>query len=236
MSDDQGTGFEWRRKRGWLNRAIEKVEDAPTNVLFGGKAVSDSAKRKLYEKGLKGQAMILEAPGRSRVSQVSDSIVRFRVQIDIPGRDSYEAKVTQTIMGGHVHDSLQKGAMVECRVDPNDEKKVLLVPPEIDGRKVTAVDSADVLAEGKRATARIEQANELDVKAPGSGDPMYELVMEMRSNDEPEPWRIRIGQRVPAGAEDLVREGGELTVAYLEVDDGHSAAVDWAATSGGRFS
>jgi hypothetical protein len=236
MSDDQGTGFEWRRKRGWLNRTLEKVEDVPTNVLFGGRAVSDSAKRKLYEKGLKGQALILEAPGRSRVSQVSDSIVSFRVQIGLPGRESYEAKVTQTIMGGHVHDSLQKNALVECRVDPDDEKNVLLIPPEIDERKVTAVDSAGILAEGKRATARIEQANALDVKAPGSGDPMYELVMEMRSNDEPGPWRIRIGQRVSAGAEDLVREGAELTVAYLEIDDGHSAAVDWPATSGGRFS
>jgi hypothetical protein len=41
---------------------------------------------------------------------------------------------------------------------------------------------------------------------------------------------------VPAGAEETVREGAELTVAYLEVDDGHSAAVDWPATSGGRFS
>jgi hypothetical protein len=65
---------------------------------------------------------------------------------------------------------------------------------------------------------------------------MYELAMEMCSDAEAEPWRIRIGQRVPAGAEKLVKKGGELTVAYLEVDDGHSAAVDWPATTGGRFS
>ena len=31
MSDDQGTGFEWRRKRGWLNRTVEKVEDLPVD-------------------------------------------------------------------------------------------------------------------------------------------------------------------------------------------------------------
>ncbi len=37
-------------------------------------------------------------------------------------------------------------------------------------------------------------------------------------------------------AEKLVKEGGELTVAYLEVDDGHSAAVDWPASTGARFS
>jgi hypothetical protein len=236
MGNDQGSSFEWRRKRGWLNRAIEKVEDAPTNVLFGGKAVSDSAKRKLYEKGIKGQAVILETPSKGRVSQVQDSIVSFLVRIDIPGRESYEAKVTQTIMGGHVQDSLRKGAIIECRVDPDDERKVLLIPPEIDELKITAVDSSSILANGRRASGTIETANKLDVTAPGSGDPMYELIMEMRSESEAEPWRIRIGQRVPAGAEDLVRAGGELTVAYLEVDQGHSAAVDWPATSGGRFS
>jgi hypothetical protein len=235
MSDDQGSSFEWRRKRGWLNRAIEKVEDAPTNVLFGGKAVSDSAKRKLYEKGLKGQAVILEAPSQRRVSQVQDSIVSFRVRIDIPGRESYDTKVTQTIMGGHVFESLKKGAMIECRVDPDNEKKVLLIPPEIDEHRITAVDSSDILANGRRATATIETANKLKVVAPGSGHPMYELIMEMRADSEAKPWRIRIGQRVPPGAEELVKEGGELTVAYLEVDEGHSAAVDWPASTGGRF-
>ena len=33
-----------------------------------------------------------------------------------------------------------------------------------------------------------------------------------------------------------MRKDGELTVAYLDVDDGHSGAVDWPATTGGRFS
>jgi len=33
-----------------------------------------------------------------------------------------------------------------------------------------------------------------------------------------------------------VKKGSELTVAYLEVDDGHSAAVNWPASTGGRFS
>jgi hypothetical protein len=101
---------------------------------------------------------------------------------------------------------------------------------------VTAVDSSDILRNGARATGRIERSKRLEITAPGTGDPMYELVMEMRSESESKPWRIRIGQRVPAEAEKMVSEGSKLTVAYLEVDDGHSAAVDWPATSGGRFS
>jgi hypothetical protein len=236
MSDDQGSGFEWRRKRGWLNSTLEKVEDLPYNVVSRRGAITDSAKRKLYEQGIAGQAQILKAPADQATSTVTENIGRFRVRVDIPGRDSYEVTLTQSFEGGYESEGLKEGALVECRVDPNDETKLLLLAPEPDERRVTAVDSSGILAEGKRATATIEQANKLDVKAPGSGDPMYELVMEMRSDTGTNPWAIRIGQRVPAGAENLVKKGSELTVAYLEVDDGHSAAVDWPASTGGRFS
>jgi hypothetical protein len=236
MSDDQGSGFEWRRKRGWLNKTLEKVEDLPYNVVSRRGAITDSAKRKLYEEGIAGQAQILKAPTEKATSKVNENIGRFRVRVDIPGRDSYEVTITQSFAGGYESAGLKEGALVECRVDPNDETKLLLLAPEPDERRVTAVDSSGILAQGKRATATVEQANKLKVKAPGSGDPMYELIMEMRSDTETNPWTIRIGQRVPAGAEKLVKVGDELTVAYLEVDEGHSAAVDWPASTGGRFS
>jgi hypothetical protein len=236
MGNDQGSGFEWRRKRGWLNRTIEKVEELPYNVVSGGRPLTDSAKRKLYEQGIRGQAQILNAPGPRSTSSVRENIGRFRARVEVPGSDPYELDVTQSFAGGYESQGLKEGAIVECRVDAKDPKRVLLIAPEPNQLRVTAVDSSDILRDGGRATARIERSNRLEVTAPGSGDPMYELVMEMRSEDESKPWRIRIGQRVPAEAEEMVSEGSELTVAYLEVDDGHSAAVDWPATSGGRFS
>ena len=236
MSNDQGSGFEWRRKRGWLNRAIEKVEDAPYNVVSGGRPLTDSAKRKLYEQGIAGQAQILKAPSDRAISEVQENLGRFQVRVEVPGRDPYEVTITQSFRGGYESEGLKEGALIHCRVDPKNEKRVLLLAPESEQRNVTAVDSSGILQEGSRATGTIEKSAKLDITAPGSGDPMYELIMEMRSESEPEPWRIRIGQRVPAGATDLVEEGRELTVAYLEVDEGHSAAVDWPATSGGRFS
>jgi len=236
MSNDQGSGFEWRRKRGWLNRTIEKVEDLPYNVVSGGRPLTDSAKRKLYDDGIAGQAQILKAPSEHAVSNVQENLGHFQVKVELPDRDPYEVTITQSFRGGYESEGLKEGALIDCRVDPKNDQRVLLLAPESDERRVTGVDSSDILAKGKRATARIEQANKLKVKAPGSGDPMYELVMEMRSDAEAEPWAIRIGQRVPAGGEDLVKKGGELTVAYLEVDDGHSAAVDWPASTDGRFS
>jgi hypothetical protein len=33
VGKDQGSGYEWRRKRGWLNRTLEKIEGAPLNLL-----------------------------------------------------------------------------------------------------------------------------------------------------------------------------------------------------------
>jgi hypothetical protein len=156
--------------------------------------------------------------------------------VDVADRDPYELWITQSFGGGYESDGLKEGALVECRVDPKNEKRVLLLAPEPDERRVTGVvDSGDILARGRRATARVESASRLEVRSPGSGDPIYELVMEMRSESEPGPWRIRIGQRIPTGAEDLAQPGGELTVAYLEVDEGDSAAVDWPASTGGRF-
>jgi hypothetical protein len=41
---------------------------------------------------------------------------------------------------------------------------------------------------------------------------------------------------VPGGAEGLLAEGSELEVAFLEVDEGDSVAVDWPSSTGGRFS
>jgi hypothetical protein len=236
MGDDQGSGFEWRRKRGWLNRTIEKVEELPYNVVSGGRPLTDSAKRKLYEDGIAGRAQILKAPSAHAISEVRENLGRFQVRIELAGRDPYEVTITQSFQGGYESDGLKEGALIACRVDPKDEKRVLLLAPEPDERRVTGVDSSGILASGKRATGQVEKSIKLEVTAPGSGDPMYELVMEMRSKTEPDPWRIHIGQRVPTGAEDLVREGAELTVAYLEVDEGHSAAVDWPASTEGRFS
>jgi hypothetical protein len=61
------------------------------------------------------------------------------------------------------------------------------------------------------------------------------LRLELRSDDEPDPWDVEIGQRVPKGAEKLVEKARQLTAAYLEVDGGDSVAVDWGASSGRRF-
>ena len=59
---------DWRRTdRGdaltKLSDRIERVVDAPKNKLFGGRPLTDSAKRKLLEEGIEGSATILEAPG-----------------------------------------------------------------------------------------------------------------------------------------------------------------------------
>ncbi|HEX3563194.1 MAG TPA: hypothetical protein VHU24_10185, partial [Solirubrobacterales bacterium] len=183
-----------------------------------------------------GQAQILKAPGPRSTSSVRENLGLFRARVEVPGSDPYELDVTQSFEGGYESEGLKEGAIVECRIDAKNPKRVLLIAPEANQPRVTGVDSSDILREGMRATARIERSNRLEMTAPGTGDPMYELVMEMRSEDESEPWRIRIGQRVPADAEEMVSEGRELTVAYLEVDAGHSAAVDWPATSSGRFS
>lgn len=231
MSGDQGSGFEWRRKRGRVNTALERVEDVPWNLLSRRGLLTDSAKRKLYETGIQGRAEILEAPGEHAVSEVGENIGRFQVRVELPGREPYRAKVTQSFQGGYESEGLKQGALVECRVDPKNEKRVLLLAPEPDERKLSVVDSSQILAKGKRARATVSDSKDLEMTAPGTDDPVYLLRLQLRSDDEPGPWDVEIGQRVPQGAEKLVEKGEHLTVAYLEVDEGDSVAVDWRASS-----
>lgn len=236
MGSDQGSGFEWRRKRGRLNKTLERVEDVPWNLLSRRGLLTDSAKRKLYEEGIEGRAEILKAPGKHSVSEVQENIGRFHVRVELPGGEPYEVKLTQSFRGGYEYEGLKTGALVECRIDPKNEKRVLLIAPEPDGQRVSMMDSSQILAHGDRATAVVIKSNDLGMAASGTDDPVYELVMEMRAESEPKPWTVRIGQRVPKEAEELVKNGMELQVAYLEVDEGDSAAVDWPGSTGGRFS
>jgi hypothetical protein len=229
VSGDQGSGFEWRRKRGRVNRALERVEDVPWNLLSRRGLLTDSAKRKLYEKGVPGRAEILGAPGEHAISAVGENIGRFHVRIELPGREPYTVSVTQSFRGGYESDGLKEGALVECRVDPKNEKRVLLLAPEPDERKVSVVDSSQILSKGKRASATVNEAKDLEMTAPGTDDPIYLLGLELRSDDEPDPWDVEIAQRVPKRAEKLVHKGGQLTAAYLEVDEGDSVAIDWDA-------
>jgi hypothetical protein len=84
VSGDQGSGFEWRRKRGKVNRTLERIEDVPWNLLSRRGAITDSAKRRLYEEGIPGQAQILKAPGERSISRVGENLGRFRVRVEIP--------------------------------------------------------------------------------------------------------------------------------------------------------
>jgi hypothetical protein len=226
---------EWKRKRGWLNRTLEKVEDFPVRAFTRDRPITDSARREIYEKGIVGQAEILEAPSERRVSEVSEADGAFRFRVEVPGREPYEVKSWQKF-GRYSWERMRPGALVECRVHPDNEQRVLLCPPEPGELPVSMMDSSQIVAEGKRATATVSKSAKLDKTAPGSGDPLYVMNLELRSDAEPEPWKVQIGQRVPKGAENLIADGSNLQVAYIEVDKGDSVAVDWVATTAGRFS
>lgn len=226
---------EYKRKRGWLNRTLEKVEDLPVRAFTGDRPITDSARRELYERGIAGQAEILEAPSERRVSEIGEADGTFRFRVEIPGREPYEVKSWQKY-GRYSWERMRPGALIECRVHPENEQRVLLVPPEPGEVPVSLMDAGQILEQGKRATATVLRAAKLDQVAPGSGDPLYLINLELRSDSEKKAWKVQIGQRVPKGAEGLIADGSELQVAYMEVDKGDSVAVDWPATSGGRFS
>jgi hypothetical protein len=210
-----------------------------------GRPISDSAKRDLYEKGLSGVATVVKAPSKHRVSQVQDNVGRFTVTIEIPDEPPYETNVWQEFMADE-WEQMQPGMEVACKVDPENHEIVWLTPTgfreppklvggpalNLGGNRVT--DSSQLIASGRRATAKVLSSQPMGKKAPGTDDEFYLLDLELKADDEPSSWKANFGQRVPRGAADMVAVGRELQVAFAAV--GGPVAVDWSATSGGRFS
>ena len=157
------------------------------------------------------------------------------MRVELPGRDPYKTKVWQSF-GKSDWEQLRRGAVVECRVDSGNPGLVLLCAPEAGGpRASVVVDSGQILAGGLRAQATVLVSAAIGQKAPGTDDPAYLLNLELRSEDEPDAWKVQIAQRVPEGAEEMVAPGRELVAAYMEIDGGESVAIDWPASSDGRF-
>jgi hypothetical protein len=243
---------EGRRK--WIRRGMkaegvaEKIIDAPTNLFGRGRAVSDSAKRELYLNGLDGRATIVKAPGKGRVTAVKENVGRFTATIELPGEEPYETKIWQSFWIDE-WEQLQPGMTVNCKVDPDDRSHVWLMATGFEepkkrvkgptlnlGEPGRIIDSSQVIATGRRGTAKVLSSEPMGKKMPGTEDEFFMLELEVSADDEPKSWKVSFGQRVPNGAESMVAPGGELQVAFAAVGDPDLTSVDWPTTSNGRFS
>ena len=245
---------EGRRK--WLNRAVnlertaERIADLPANVVGRGRPISDSAKRALYENGVSAVATVLKAPSKHRVTSVKENVGRFTVRIEISGEQPYEVNIWQAFWDDEWK-QMQPGMEVDCKVDPENHKLVWLMPTgfqepakQVKGPALNlegvfrdrVTDSSELIATGRRATAAVLSSEPMGKKAPGTDDEFYLLDLELKAEDEPRTWKVNFGMRVPKGAEAMVSEGKELQVAFAAVGDPDQVAVDWPATSSGRFS
>jgi hypothetical protein len=233
---DQGSAYEWRRKRDRVDKALEKIENAPWTLINRG-LVTIPQKRKLYEEGIPGRAEILEAPGKHSLSDIQENVGRFRVRVELPTQAPYEVKVTQSFGFGYEAEALRQGAVVECRVDPKNHKRVLLVAPEPDQpidllvRALEApqhVSAAATVAAGKPAVGTVKAAEVSDIPPPPGSDGMiWRITMELRSPHERKPWDVTIHQRVPRSAEQRLARGSELRVGYARRGSDRDVAIDW---------
>ncbi len=243
---DQGSAFEWRRTRDRVDKALEIVEHAPQTLFARRGLVTIPQKRKVYETGIRGHAVILKAPGEHSRSDIQENVGRFQVRVELPDRPAYEARMTQSYSFGYEAEALSEGAVVECRVDPNNYKRILLVAPEpnhpIDQevRSLEApqrISAAATVAAGKPAVGFVKSAGPSDIPAPaGSDGQIWRITMQLHSELERKPWEVTIYQRVPTGAELLLSSGSELKVGYAKRKSDRDVAIDWPGSSGGRYS
>ena len=240
---------EGRRK--WFNRAArvgrtaQRIADVPANAVGRGQPISNTAKLDLNEKGVNAVATVLKAPSKHRITSVKENVGRFTVRIEITGEQPYEINVWQVFWEDEWK-QMQPGMEVDCKVDPENHELVWLMPigfqepakqvkgPTLDlGDRIT--DSSQLIATGRRAMATVLSSEPMGKKAPGTDDEFYLLDLELKADDEPRTWRVNFGMRVPKGAEGMVTKGEELQVAFAAVGDPDRVAVDWPATSNGRF-
>ena len=175
---DQGSAFEWRRKRDRVDKLLERVEHSPQSLLSRG-LVTIPQKRKVYEEGIVGRAEILESPGKHSLSEIDENVGRFHIRVELPGEEPYEVKITQSFSFGYEAEALKQGKAVECRVDPENRKRVLLVAPEpnhqIDQevRSLAApqqTSAAATVAAGKPAVGTVKSAGLSEMLAPPGSD------------------------------------------------------------------
>jgi len=236
---ERESAYFWRKERGGplgkVENRLEYLEDRVTTGLPPGMfRHSDAGRRRLYSSGLVGRATVLDAPTGFHGEVGKEALGRFHARVELPGREAYEVKFTQAHWKFELA-MLQPGAVVECRVDQRNPKRVLLCAPEPDAPVTRSVDASDLLAGGRRGTGVVRRAEDLDIVAPGTEDPCYILTLEVQAPDEPDPWTVRYAQRIPRGALAAIEPGGELQVAFDAVGDDNAVAVDWGATTGGRF-
>ena len=74
-----------------------------------------------------------------------------------------------------------------------------------------------------------------DLLAPGTEDRICVLDLELHSAEQPQPWRVRIHQRVPNGIQASVTPGYRLQVAYRRPRTDRDVAVNWPLTTGGAY-
>ena len=242
---DQSSAFEWRRKRDGIDKTLERIENAPWTLLNRG-LVTTPQKRKVYEEGIVGRAEILEGARQELPLDIKENVGRFHVRVELPGREPYETKTTQSFGFGYEAQALTQGAVVECRVDPGNDKRVLLVAPEPNEPVDELVRSleapqmssaAAMVAAGNPAVGTIRSAERSDIPPPpGSDGEIWQITMQLRSSRERKPWDVTIFQRVPRGAEELLARGSEVRVGYARRKSNRDVAIDWPGSSGGRFS
>lgn len=100
-----------------------------------------------------------------------------------------------------------------------------------DGARIAASSAIaqQILASGRGAEAVILAATA--VSRPFGGDAVFRLDLELRSWDEPRPWRVRLEAPVPMALLHTIELGRRLSVAFIAVDQGQTVAVDWDAAA-----
>jgi hypothetical protein len=127
---DEGPDRSWARRGARVERAAERVIDLPLGLVARGHPINDAAKQAIYAAGVDARASILKAPTVHPTSVAKENVARFKVRVEMPGEEPYKARVWQAFTAEEL-EQLKKGSTVDCKVVPDDHKRVLLITREL---------------------------------------------------------------------------------------------------------
>ncbi|MDF2442795.1 MAG: hypothetical protein JWR01_998 [Subtercola sp.] len=215
-----------------ITHLFSKGYDMTLRDLFTGLATPRTIPADLAGRGLVGTALVRTMVGTSvgyGSGAFSERVVAFGLEIDLPGHAPYAVQIQQTLPNLRAG-AVLPGSTVLVRVDPSDERRVVIDFDSVVGNGCPMIFSGvadEVRVTGAVAQGAVQQTFGLGGSLESNADCMAGLIMTISYPDMP-PYTSRTGQHVPARWAHLVVAGAQIPLRGFRFQP-DCWAIDWPA-------
>ena len=200
------------------------------------RTLTGSVSKDLLEHGLLGRGIIvsIQQTGVSTGAEFDPAhVCVFTVEVALDNVPRYTATCRQAVRATVLPQLMMPGAAVAVRADPDQHERIALSlgeePPVVtmaDGGPNTG-SAARILEAGVPCQAVITEALPLGMRT-ARGDDVYAFSLTVLTAGR-SPYRIQVGNPVPAAAGPLVYPGNTVPAKRMPDGDDREVVIDWQA-------